>query len=683
MREDMIFTAYSVLKNEDAIPYAEEGLLAVADGLGGAGSTVHVIDREAHPSFEKELYEAAFLGFAPEYLEERRELISAELEPMLDLDADTSALWASRIALLRFVYGVGAGYLELPSDPDSRARLSSFVGDGLRSVASRFGFEKGKYGGQVVMPTTLASLKYKKQGAEVLIDALWAGDSRCYLLCGDGIKQLTADDEDGSGAITNLFYADPSDATLNHRSYKVKSPCLLVALSDGAFDPYEPNDNLGVEYSLLSVMSGCDSIEEYSKALTEYYDGLHSDDASLAFAAIGYEDFSDMKASFAERAAATEALFSALHRLAPTLKAMEKSEDEATGYIYTRTGDKFEAVSEALCTAAVSGSVDVAISGEVLTALEDAKRRVLEQDGEKSGIGGAAALKEKLLEGYGSLRTVICQSALARDKGGKYDALGDLKHSAESLRAALEALKSAEYEAKVLQEKGIKVRARVLDIIAECEERWKKTMLGDDMLTSLKEQREILKREHLWKNVLICLAEKTICQRFSGMSREDKRALYEINQYITRCIYLEKGVLEMAKRRCKSAFVQYERTVELFISLVKKNDGLAKELLLPEAAKLLEEEGKVPIDPEKLSAVLRTLLSERRELIIPSVVTALAARPDDTSVIDVYYNKTRLNFFREFYRLKNNPSATAAELAAELSDYNKSSLALITERENA
>ena len=63
----MLFTAYSVLKNEDAIPYAEEGLVAVADGLGGAGSTVHLIDRERHTQFERELYRTALCGFAPDF----------------------------------------------------------------------------------------------------------------------------------------------------------------------------------------------------------------------------------------------------------------------------------------------------------------------------------------------------------------------------------------------------------------------------------------------------------------------------------------------------------------------------------------------------------------------------------------------------------------------------------------
>ena len=43
---DLKFRFYSVLKNEDAPPFLSDTLLAVADGLGGSGSTVHKIDYE-------------------------------------------------------------------------------------------------------------------------------------------------------------------------------------------------------------------------------------------------------------------------------------------------------------------------------------------------------------------------------------------------------------------------------------------------------------------------------------------------------------------------------------------------------------------------------------------------------------------------------------------------------------
>ena len=49
MSNRLSFDFYSVLKNEDAPPFVGSDFLVAADGLGGAGSNVHVIDRSEHP----------------------------------------------------------------------------------------------------------------------------------------------------------------------------------------------------------------------------------------------------------------------------------------------------------------------------------------------------------------------------------------------------------------------------------------------------------------------------------------------------------------------------------------------------------------------------------------------------------------------------------------------------------
>ena len=46
MNKDLCFKFYSVLKNEDAMPFIGKNILVAADGMGGAGSTVHEIDRK-------------------------------------------------------------------------------------------------------------------------------------------------------------------------------------------------------------------------------------------------------------------------------------------------------------------------------------------------------------------------------------------------------------------------------------------------------------------------------------------------------------------------------------------------------------------------------------------------------------------------------------------------------------
>ena len=62
-KERLSFEFYSVLKNEDAPPFIGDDLLVCADGLGGAGGHVHVIDYAKHPDMRGELLEAAYGDF--------------------------------------------------------------------------------------------------------------------------------------------------------------------------------------------------------------------------------------------------------------------------------------------------------------------------------------------------------------------------------------------------------------------------------------------------------------------------------------------------------------------------------------------------------------------------------------------------------------------------------------------
>ena len=55
MKEKLAFGFYSQLKGEDAPPYLGDGLIAVADGLGGSGSTVHALRPEERKAVRREI----------------------------------------------------------------------------------------------------------------------------------------------------------------------------------------------------------------------------------------------------------------------------------------------------------------------------------------------------------------------------------------------------------------------------------------------------------------------------------------------------------------------------------------------------------------------------------------------------------------------------------------------------
>ena len=676
MINNTCFTAYSVLKNEDAIPFAKNGLLAVADGLGGAGSTVHVIDRSKHTDIKSELYETVLCGFDAEGIEAMREYIESQLEPMLDSEADTSALWASRIAILRFVYGLEYGdfsFSDLSEDKE-RENLSSFVSRGLRAVASRFGLERGKYGGQVVLPTTLAAVRYKEELDRVEIEAVWAGDSRCYVLSADGLRQLTVDDEDASGAITNLFYADTENATLNYKRHSVKKPCVIFAVSDGAFDPFDPHDNLGVEYSLLSILEASESTEDFVSKLTEYYDEIHGDDASFAFAAPGYVDFKSLKADLCKRFAYTERIYSASRRLSPTLEAMSKSEEEVRSYILSRTRDKYDRIAGDISAMLTSGEKDVILNETVRSLVREAEKKIIEERlAENQGID---ALRAQMLACPDELKTRVLRFPVKILRQPCFDTLSALRRSGEALLDAKRVYAAKKKETEELLHEGEQIRARVLDIIEQCEAKWRTTVPGDDKDT-IKEMREILKREHIWKNALLCLIEKTTCQCSVKMSIEDRVLLDSLNRFISREIYLERGVLAPLERALACAEGEYKEAVEGFLCLILKNKEARENMLSDEAERLLLQSDSLSVDADELRVLLEEMLRNKKEEIIPSIVESMALAPEESSVIDSYYNRTRLFCFKEFYRLRLSPSKEAEALVNELKSYKREALGMI------
>lgn len=668
MIENLTFTSYSVLKNEDAVPYADGGLLVVADGLGGAGSTVHEIDRDKHPDIREELIKTALFGVEDAVIERERGFVEAELAPMLDSEDDTSALWASRIAMLRFVLGIRYGkYKDQPlSDTDVRARLSKFVGDGLRKVAEHFGFEKGRYGGQVLLPTTLAALKYKDMGDEVFAEALWTGDSRIYLLDSCGIRQLTSDDEDSSGAITNLFYADTGDAFLHYKAYKIKKPCVLVALSDGAFDPYEPHENLGVEYSLLKVLSESCGVEDFVKGLKEYYDEIHADDASFAFAALGYGTLSDMKEKLGLRIETVKKIFCDLRRLSSSIKAINTDENEAVGYIYTRTKDKLEAI---IRTLSLDSCADNPVFSKLLEGVVSEARERFASDAEKDGY---EELRGIMLEKPYALSEIIHRPIDPLYGVLSYNTSA-LFRTASALISATQAYQDKRLEYSTILNEGEAMKQKILSIIEDCEKSFDEAV-GEGKTESVAQQRDALKREHIWKNALLCLLERTTCQCAMKMSLSDRVLLDGLNSYVARSAYLEKGVLSAARRALEGARTAYENEVCAVIEFLKNDKSAAPCLISKEALGLIEKTGA----GEKNGEVdTEAALRDKGEELVPLIVKALKENPYTETPIDIYYNKTRLSLFKEFFRLKNSPSEETESFVKALREYEEESVSLI------
>ena len=779
-QENKGFRFYSVLKNEDAAPYSDSRLLVAADGLGGAGSTVHVIDREKYDDFAAELYEAAYGDLNVDEDEEFKNwLVNVWLKDMADDKDDTSALWASRIVIARFVYALTRsksakeGTLDI-SDKKTQQKLFAFVGRGLERVADRFDLQSGKYSNQLLLPTTLAAIQYTEEENDVIAESLWAGDSRCYALTPNGLFSLSQDDEDGSGAINNLFYLGDEDAVrqeFNYKKFKIPKPCVLMTVSDGIFDPFDAYSHFGVECVLLNHIKNCSGFDELAESLKVNFDRIHADDATMAFTMFGFEDYNDLQEKLSQR---TDKMLAMWEKFAEMKSRVDVSddEDEVAGYVRNRTSDKFPGViTELLNSLQGDGETDFAVTETLkeivgkkcekeetpsssVEAIEETtapkaesaytgaseEKKPSEKEAEKIDEDAENVRIMKALEKlcYGYMKTYPQEvawlegerrcSAVFSDKKPlslittiKAKAVYYCKKKKECELYAKECDLYAE-EFKKLKEELITLERAVFSgvegIIDEYRSRF-------DALRGVAEKGAPEWREaynylaYNWGRIELLLTKKEIPELESPLKKliytrkvsiyntPENRALVEefnkreqlliarIDEYkkLRRAYADEKrkcdgyyNMLALKEKARDKEFQDYELNVKSLFELLCKNpkaaegyfqDEIAQRFRLkfgmgedpkaafedsayePKHAPVVEEKKEEKPDP--MAAALA-----KKETLVAEIVAALAENYDETSVIDRFYNASRLYAFREFYRMRSNPDDSIQKFELEL-----------------
>lgn len=167
-----------------------------------------------------------------------------------------------------------------------------------------------KFRGSMVreLPTTLAALHYDLRPGQVRWQALWAGDSRCYLLDAAGLQQLSRDDTESDDTLTlladdpvmtNMVCADRPFA-IHAQPGEAAAPCLLVCATDGFFGYVRTPAEF--EYILLSTLIAAEDSARWGDALASAVSSYTADDASLALIAVGFPDFGRLQATFHQRA---------------------------------------------------------------------------------------------------------------------------------------------------------------------------------------------------------------------------------------------------------------------------------------------------------------------------------------------------------------------------------------------
>lgn len=128
-----------------------------------------------------------------------------------------------------------------------------------------------------------------------LIEVVWAGDSRVYVLTPDrGLSVITKDDVIPTDALEQLR-TDPPIVNvvnesvpfrLNHKKVSVELPCLVITATDGLYGYiYTPGY---LEYLILNCLYRSKTVSEFSDLLLMESSSLASDDVSFAIAFLGF-----------------------------------------------------------------------------------------------------------------------------------------------------------------------------------------------------------------------------------------------------------------------------------------------------------------------------------------------------------------------------------------------------------
>ncbi len=266
-------------KGEDADPVAtwqeNRGVLAVFDGMGGAGSTMY--------EHRGTLHTGAYIASRLAASEIERLFAPAFPLPLVPLDEKGLQERLSR-ALQK-----EAAFLESGAEP---SRLKSKL---IRRL-----------------PTTMAALcleRPESDSATVKCQAIWAGDSRCYALSPSrGLQQLTTDDlKTGGDALENLKGDSPlsnclnadGDFVLHSQIWTFSLPVMLISATDGCFGYlFSPAH---FEFLLLDALLSAGNVSQWQETVIARLRDSAGDDCSMALLALGWPSLSEMQQGFRER----------------------------------------------------------------------------------------------------------------------------------------------------------------------------------------------------------------------------------------------------------------------------------------------------------------------------------------------------------------------------------------------
>ena len=258
---------------EDSYCYSfcdDAGLLGAFDGCGGSGARTH-----DYYSGHTEAYVASRLCAGAFYDQFRKEFPCNQS--------------AESVANQYFV-------------PLTAQRLSDFG-----PPQSGNGFQIKGSSVHTLPSTAAVALMQQDVDGSVLVSAIWAGDSRVYIMDSLGLAQLTVDDTTVTDPMMNIYedgilkniLCSDKQIDLHCKTIRKNEPFIVFAATDGCFGYLStPMEFEGV---LLNTLLRSNCVADWERNLADMITSVAGDDHTLCLAAYGYGSYEAIQKSFAQR----------------------------------------------------------------------------------------------------------------------------------------------------------------------------------------------------------------------------------------------------------------------------------------------------------------------------------------------------------------------------------------------
>lgn len=271
---------------EDSDPILRDGpdlaLLAVFDGMGGAGGTVY----ETEDGPRSGAYLASRIA---------RDVVERRMLDLLVPDWNLNGVAAAEDLRRSVQEALKRRLMELKAPP---SRLRSKLLRGLPTTL-----------------TVLALQRATRTGSTWLCHVFWAGDSRGYVLEPDGAHQLTVDDlRESNDAMANLrndsvvsnAVSADTEFHVNYRLVRLEAPFVVLCATDGCFG-YLPTP-MHFERLMLAPLAQVHTVDAWSRAIQTDVAAVTGDDAAMSVVSVG-ADMNELRSLFAPRLTELETQF--------------------------------------------------------------------------------------------------------------------------------------------------------------------------------------------------------------------------------------------------------------------------------------------------------------------------------------------------------------------------------------